>query len=121
MATVDLYAVHRVLRDKHRIEASIIHTGGGVWCLYVGEVDRDGASQLIAGPATCPHDIPPGFDHRPMLADVHDFYVGPDDDNYDRPLETVARLGATTGEQVADLIARALHTDTTRRAGGAPA
>lgn len=81
------------------------YAGGGTWRINAGRIQGHRAA-IVAGPSA-------STDDNRIVGDVNDFYVGPDDEGLLR-LTSVADRGATTVDQIAELIVR-LTRETERR------
>lgn len=104
---LDLDRIVVLLREQHHIEnAYVEQTGGGVAAIYAGpkRPDPEGRPGIdfryaaVAGPGSY------GWGVKASTAALEEFYVGPDDQGDETPVEPVV-LGATSEEHVATIIA----------------
>jgi hypothetical protein len=94
---IDMNEIVRLLRETHGYAAFVEYSGGATMTLYVGPVDENNRYRAIAGPGAWIDGHAIGY--------TNDFYVSPDD-NGATDTTTVAELGATSVDEVAELIAR---------------
>jgi hypothetical protein len=94
---IDMHEIVRLLRETYGYAAFVEYSGGATMTLYVGPVDENNRYRAVAGPGAWIDGHPVGY--------TNDFYVSPDD-NGATDTTTVAELGATSVDEIAELIAR---------------
>jgi hypothetical protein len=97
---IDMHEVVRVLSATYGYAALVAYGGGATMTLYVEPVDENERYRAAAGPGVWTDGHAIGY--------ANDFYVGPDD-NGATDTTTVAELGATSVDAVAELIARTVR------------
>lgn len=99
MTTISMTAVAQILVEEG-VPAELWHTGGGIYCIYVGPQNEDDRFRLIAGPGN--------EEETDIVFDAHEIYVGPDDEG-ETHMDNLREQGVTTVRQVVDAIKEALR------------